>query len=344
MAFAGSRRTLLSTSPGLVFPFPGASLDFNFAVGLYWGGSVASLSVSRASIGTNLLPTSLSGFAYATFGNNLARITFGSGLLVEESRTNQLLHSAAPSTQTTGSLATGTYILWANGSGSATSSAGTATGTGFGTATNGSPNTFMLTGAGTVTVTVSGSLNTFQLELGSFGTSFIPTTSATVTRSADIVTVSNPPTFGNAFTLFASGTPMAPTSYGTLQNLLNINGGSTSNYIAMYRSNTTGNPSIRVNAGGSTLENLSIVGAGAWTQNSLSKVAFSGIAGAQQASFNGTRDTSALSAASVPTVSAINIGSQPSTDCWDGYVARVALWATVAQPVNFLQQITLTQP
>jgi hypothetical protein len=154
--------------------------------GLYFGClPVNCLSVTRASNATDLLPTSASGYAYNTYGSNVLAISPGVGLLVFEARTNQLLNSATPATQTTGALAATAQTLWVNGSGSAVLSNGTATGC-AGTATNGSPVTFTPT-AGTCTVTVTGSLNAFQLEAGSFGTSFIVTAGATATRAADLI-------------------------------------------------------------------------------------------------------------------------------------------------------------
>ena len=114
------------------------------------------------------------------------------GLLVEEARTQYLGVTDTPATQTTTSLATGTYCLWIEGTGSATSSAGTATGTGFGAATEGSPNVISITGAGTVTVTVAGSVDIFQLENEGNPTSYIPNAGAagtTVTRNKDVISV-----------------------------------------------------------------------------------------------------------------------------------------------------------
>lgn len=173
-----------SSVPGWVLS--GASIDMDFANGLYFGGTLASLlSVSRASSKTNLLPTSASGFAYSSFLSNVLAVTSTLGALIEEARTNVLLNSTAPVTQTTASLGTGVYTLWVNGSGSALASAGTATITGASSATNGSPNVITVTVAGTVTVTVTGSLNFFQLEAGATGTSGIVTAGATATRAAD---------------------------------------------------------------------------------------------------------------------------------------------------------------
>jgi hypothetical protein len=168
----------------------GAAVDLDFANNRAFGCTFAAcLSITRASNKTNLLPSSVSGFSYTTFGNNVLAITPGSGLLIEEARTNQLLNSAAPATQTTGSLANGTYTLWVNGSGSAQMSLGTGVGCGVGTAANGTPVNFTISTPGTCIVTVIGSLNFEQLELGAFGTSGIVTAGATATRAADNITL-----------------------------------------------------------------------------------------------------------------------------------------------------------
>ena len=98
-----------SYQPGLknlIVPsyYPEPDIDMNFLQGLYYGTALSGLTVSRASLGTDLLPTSPAGASYNTFANNIARITPGVGLLIEEARTNYLLNSTAPQTQTTASL------------------------------------------------------------------------------------------------------------------------------------------------------------------------------------------------------------------------------------------------
>jgi hypothetical protein len=177
--------------------FAGSTIDLDFANGRFWGAPSGNFSIARiGSNATDLLPTSASGASFRTFGPNTFRVTPGLGVLIEESRINFLLNSTAPVTQTTQSLAVGTYTLWVNGSGSATPSAGTATITGPASATNGSPNTFNVTVAGTVNVTVSGSLNAFQLELGGAATlyagSSLVITGATIgVRAADNINFIN---------------------------------------------------------------------------------------------------------------------------------------------------------
>ena len=110
------------------------------------------------------------------------------GLLVEEARTNLLLNSATLSTQSATVTATSTTLSF-YGTGTVTltgvSTAGPLVGTG---ASNRVSLTFTPT-AGSLTLTVSGSVTNAQLEAGSFPTSYIPTTTATVTRAADVASM-----------------------------------------------------------------------------------------------------------------------------------------------------------
>src|ERR1700682_3605447 len=173
-ALTGSRLLLLGGGGIPTWVKAGAASDMDFADGQYYGCSVLTcISVTRALSKTNLIPSSPSGFAYSTVGANMPMVTPTLGLLRENSRTNQLTNSTSPAPQTTGVLAATAQTLWVNGSGSATLSNGTATGC-AGTATNGTPVTFTPT-AGTCVVTIAGSLNAFQLESGTFGTSLIVT-------------------------------------------------------------------------------------------------------------------------------------------------------------------------
>ncbi len=78
----------------------GSSLDLNFATGQYFGGTLSALtSTSRASSG---YATNSDG-TLTLFGVNTPRIGRGTGLLVEEARTNLILQSS--------NLASGTWAL-----------------------------------------------------------------------------------------------------------------------------------------------------------------------------------------------------------------------------------------
>jgi hypothetical protein len=130
-----------------------------------------------------------------TVSNDVPRLDYDpvtlacKGLLVEEQRTNLLLNSATLSTQNVTVTAVA-HTLSFYGTGTVTltgvSTAGPLVGTGA------YPNRVSLTftpTAGTLTLTVTGSVTQAQLEVGSFATSYIPTTAATVTRVIDVANV-----------------------------------------------------------------------------------------------------------------------------------------------------------
>jgi hypothetical protein len=104
-------------------------------------------------------------------------------LLIEPTRTQKLLNSAAPATQTR-SLTAATYTLWIEGSGSVELSGGPT-----GTATEGSPVTFVVGSTTDVTFTVVGDVTFFQCEAGAVPTSQIISYGAEVVRSGGDVSL-----------------------------------------------------------------------------------------------------------------------------------------------------------
>lgn len=127
-------------------------------------------------------------------GSNITAATL-KGVLIEEGRTNLALgdDDLTGGAETITLSATGDYTLSVYGTAAVTVAATTATGTGFAQATEGNPVEFNITATGDITLTLdTGSLDTLngsamkQVELGIVQSSFIPTTSASGVRDADI--------------------------------------------------------------------------------------------------------------------------------------------------------------
>jgi hypothetical protein len=151
------------------------------------------------------------------------------GLLVEEQRTNLLLNSATLSTQSV-TVAAAANTLSFYGTGTVTLTGVSTAGPLVGTGANDRVSLTFTPIVGVLVLTVSGSVTNAQLEAGSTPSSYIPTTTAAVTRSADVVSIT-----GSAFsswyrqdegTVFAEGaTPafVATTGFVAINAVSNNN-------------------------------------------------------------------------------------------------------------------------
>lgn len=112
------------------------------------------------------------------------------GLLIEESRTNLLLNSDTLATQSVTVTAV-PHTLSFYGTGTVTLSGASTAGPLVGTGASDRVSLTFTPSAASLTLTLSGSATNAQLEAGTHPTSYIPTTSAAVTRAADVCTVSS---------------------------------------------------------------------------------------------------------------------------------------------------------
>jgi hypothetical protein len=198
------------------------------------GINVFRQQTNRGSILTSYLKTT----TLARFG--LAIDYRAGGWLYELAATNLLLNNSALSTQSVTVTAVA-HTLSFFGTGTVTltgvSTAGPLVGTG---ASNRVSLTFTPT-AGSLTLTVTGTVTNAQLETGAYATSLIPTAAASVTRAADNYTflLSAIPALGSEYSLYArwSCPNVASGLYA-----MNLNGGA--NEISGFVANTTARLSV----------------------------------------------------------------------------------------------------
>jgi len=178
-----------------------------------------------------------------------------------------------------------------------------------------------------------------QLEAGAFPTSYIPTTTATVTRSADVasITGSNFSSWYNQTegTVFASSSLPTPLRSTRFSGSLSINDGTTNNRIVAVINSDSSNNFIGVFAA-----NNNVIQANANTSISDSQLLFRHTVGYALDNYAYTvNGASAVidTSATVPSVNCISIGVGLSTLC--GHIRRLTYWPS-RLPNATLQQIT----
>ena len=203
------------------------------------------MTTTRATTATRINSSGL----IENVATGIPRVDYTGGvanILLEPQRTNRLLNSATVVTQTITTTAVDNTLSF-YGTGTITLS-GTFSGSLVGTGAAHRVSLTFTPTAGSLVLTVSGTCTNGQLEVGSYATSYIPTTTSTVTRNADLMTLNN--IYTNNFITSAGGTwfveldnnlPLIrdnATSSISLSNInsLSIGNGNNGDAFAMLRS------------------------------------------------------------------------------------------------------------
>ena len=178
--------TLLSEASFLVTPNGYKASKLYAAIPTNGNGD---MTVTRATTATRVDENDL----VSSVASNVPRIDYTGGgcpsILLEPQRTNLLLNSATVVTQTITTTAVANTLSF-YGTGTITLS-GTFAGTLVGTGASNRVSLIFTPTAGSLVLTVSGSCTNGQLEVGAYPTSYIPTTTASVTRNADVLSRDN---------------------------------------------------------------------------------------------------------------------------------------------------------
>lgn len=332
MSCLGARRAVvLGGVPGRA-----PSLDLDFTAGT----ADSRLTVTRAGTATRV---NASG-AIETVAANTARLDYDmqtlacKGLLVEAGSTNLLLNSATLSTQSV-TVTAAAHTLSFYGTGTVTltgtSTAGPLVGTG---ATQRVSLTFTPT-AGSLTLTVSGTVSNAQLEAVSLPTSWIPTAGSSVTRNSDIVLLSDLSGLYNptAGTLFAEWT-FNTVSSAAEQAVCALDDG-TGNERFTIRANLGVMAGIVVD-GGAVQASVGLSGSPVSLANTVYKAALAWASNDAAYYQNGVAGATDVSV-TLPTPTRLQLGGRAGTGSQNlyGHVRKLRLY-TARQPAGALLVMT----
>jgi hypothetical protein len=260
------------------------------------------------------------------------------GLLIEEARTNLFLNSATLTTQSVTVTAVAHTLSFYGTGQIVLSGAHSATVAGSGAFPTRTTLTFTPS-AGSLTATVSGTIEYAQLEAGAFATSYITTTGATATRSADVAAVDPINSFYNQ----TEGTLFIECSFLGLRS-----DGGTSSVIHVQDKGTVNDNFARLRQGAVIAGADYQIRVGAVTtvdSNSLTVVAGTTYRHAftiKQDDFAAYRNASDLltdSSVTIPSVNWLGIYTAVSGDVSSGHIRRIAYYPKRLTN-TLLQQLT----
>ena len=289
----------------------------------------ADLDVVRATTATYVGADGL----IKTAGINEPRFDYSNGscpsILVEPQRTNLVFPSATATTQTRTVTAT-EYTLSFYGTGTVTLS-GVATGSLVGTGANNKVELTFTPTAGSLILTVIGSVNNWQLEQGSNATSYIPTTTTAVTRNADVISK-------NGISDLIGQTE--GTIYCEFERSIDFSGNKhpfvlfsnyTTNYIWLGCSTT----SIQVLIVVDGVNYFSVI-----TMQDLNKIAIVYSDSGTKVFFNGIL-AATISNIGVPPMSSLYLGQRLNSRFWNSGINSFMLWKTQISDEQAIQLTTL---
>ena len=306
----------------------GQTLDLNF---MFPGSLPPGITFTRASVATY---TDASG-VIQTAAVNQPRWDYAGGLLrgllIEEARTNLLLNSATLGTQSVAVTAQA-YTLSFYGAGTVTKS-GAATGALVGTGAGQRVTQTFTPTAGTLTLTVTGSVLNAQIEAAGFASSWVPTAGAAATRAQDIMTMPLAGWYsGTAGTWFASAMMPANGNIG-YRGIFDLDGGPFNVWLRAYI--TGGTPNVDGNI------DVTGINFGVMTPGTPFKIAATYSAAGTHVAFNGAMGggTAAVSTPATYTTLRLGVTDSNNANAANGYLRGVQYWPRVLSDAE-LQQVT----
>ena len=259
------------------------------------------------------------------------------GLLLEQGSTNLLLNSGNLSTQSVTVTATATSLSF-YGTGTITLSGASTVGPLVGTGPMQRVFLGFTPAAGTLTLTVTGTVQFAQLEQFSIPSSYIPTTGAAATRAVDSATMPTSP-------WYTSGTTLALSMVADC--LVPVGGG---NFLQLDDTTNNNRTLLTCTSGpfqGTSSATEIAAGVTNYNNNSLGKIPFgtpfklgySTISGAHFYALNGATSALNTTVGNLPAVTTLKLGRAVPATLGSFYLRRARYWP-LALSVSELQSVT----